>query len=157
MLKQVQRDGGSPGGLNLRSKGLSLLALLVPAAASAQELPSVSYPLLPAGAATAEAFVPPGWRIEARAHGDLDGDSRPDLALVLRSQDSAKVLAEEMCEKAFDTNPRMLAVLLAKPGGGYRLAVENHALIPAATMRARSIPSRRSRSSEASCASISSG
>ena len=35
-----------------------------------------------------------------------------------------------MCEKAFDTNPRMLAVLLAKSGGGYGLAAENHALIP---------------------------
>jgi hypothetical protein len=123
MLKQVQHDGRG------RAKLLGLFALLVPAAAAAQDLPPVAYPPLEAEAATAEAFAPKGWRIEARAEGDLDGDARSDLSLVLRSQDPANVLAEEMCEKAFDTNPRMLAVLLGKPGGGYRLASENHSLI----------------------------
>ena len=104
--------------------------LLAPAGTLARELPAVTYPPLPAQAATAQAFVPKGWRIEARADGDLDGDARADLALVLRSRDPANVIPEEMCEKHFDTNPRRIAILLAKPGGGYRLAVENHALIP---------------------------
>jgi hypothetical protein len=132
MLKQVQHDGRGGGGAasNRWSKCLSLLTLLIPAAALAQELPPVTYPSLPAEAAVSEAFTPKGWRVEARAEGDLDGDSKPDLALVMRSLDPANVIPEEICEKAFDTNPRMLAVLLAKPGGGYRLAVENHALIP---------------------------
>jgi hypothetical protein len=107
----------------------ALPALLSPAAA-AQDLPPVSYPALPAEAATAEGFAPKGWRIEALAEGDLDGDARADLALVLRSRDPANILREESCEKEFDTNPRMLAILLAKPGGAYRLAVEDHALIP---------------------------
>jgi hypothetical protein len=107
-----------------------LLALLASSAAPAQELPPVTYTTLPAEAATAEGFVPTGWRIEAKAGGDLDGDARADLALVLRSRDPANVVAEATCEKEFDTNPRMLAVLLAKPGGGYRLGVENSALIP---------------------------
>jgi hypothetical protein len=109
---------------------LSLLALLVPNAASALDLPPVTYPALPAEAATAQGFVPGGWGIETRAEGDLDGDSRADLALVLRNQDRANVVPVEMCGDELDTNPSMLAVLLARPGGGYRLAVENHALIP---------------------------
>jgi hypothetical protein len=109
---------------------LSLLALLNPVAVSAQELPPVSYPPLPAEAATAEAFLPMGWGIETRTEGDLNGDSKADLALVLRSQDRANVIPVEMCGAELDTNPSILAILLAKPGGGYRLAVENHALIP---------------------------
>jgi hypothetical protein len=127
MLKQVQHD--APGKLGF-SAIACLLALLGSAAASAQDLPPVTYPQLPAEAATAEGFVPRGWKIENRAEGDLDGDSRADLALVLRSQDPANVLPVEMCGDELDTNPSMLAVLLAKPGGGYRQAVENHALIP---------------------------
>lgn len=108
----------------------ALLALIASAAATAQDLPPVAYPTLPSEAASAEGFAPKGWKIEARADGDLDGDARADLALVLRLQDPTNLLHEEMCEKPFDTNPRILAVLLAKPGGGYRLAVEDHALIP---------------------------
>jgi hypothetical protein len=132
MLKRVQHDArdGRSAGLDRRVKTLPLLALLASATASAQDYPPVSYPPLPAEAATAGAFVPKGWKIETRADGDLDGDARADLALVLRSQDPANVIPEPMCEKQFDTNPRMLAVLLARPGGGYRLAAEDHALIP---------------------------
>jgi hypothetical protein len=81
---------------------LSLLALLPPAA-RAQHLPPVIYPPLPAEAATARGFVPKGWRIEARAGGDLDGDGRADLALVLRSRNPANVIPEAMCETRFDT------------------------------------------------------
>jgi hypothetical protein len=109
---------------------LPVLAIIAPIAASAQELPPVTYPTLPAEAATAQGFVPSGWAIETRAEGDLDGDSKADLALVLRNQDRANVLPVEMCGDELDTNPSMLAVLLARPGGGYRLAIENHALIP---------------------------
>src|SRR5688500_7334278 len=108
---------------------LPLLALIVPVSSSAHDLPPVTYPPLPAEAANAEGFVPSGWKIENQAEGDVDGDSRADLALVLRSQDPANVLPVEMCGDKLDTNPSMLAVLLAKPGGGYRRAVENHVLI----------------------------
>ncbi|HEX8308448.1 MAG TPA: hypothetical protein VF645_08525 [Allosphingosinicella sp.] len=108
---------------------LALLALLA-SRASAQGLPRVSYPPLPGEAATAEGFVPRGWSVETRANGDLNGDSKADLALVLRSRDRANVIPTEMCGEELDTNPSILAILLAKPGGGYRVAVENHALIP---------------------------
>lgn len=132
MLKHVQHDGRGGGGAGFirRALWLSPLTLPVPAAAAAQALPPVAYPRLVAEAAAAEGFVPKGWKIEARAGGDLDGDAREDFVLVLRSQDPANVIPEATCEQEFDTNPRILAVLLAKRGGGYRLAVENHALIP---------------------------
>jgi hypothetical protein len=109
---------------------LALLAMIAPITASAQDLPPVTYPTLPAEALTAEGFVPAGWRIETRADGDLDGDSKADLALVLRNQDRANVIPVEMCGDELDTNPSIIAILLAKPRGGYRLAVENHALVP---------------------------
>lgn len=106
------------------------IVLLASGPAAAQELRPVTYPRLPASAATAQGFVPKGWAIESRAEGDIDGDSRADLALVLRSRDPANIVKPDMCGEKLDTNPWILAVLLANGGGGYRLAVANHALIP---------------------------
>jgi hypothetical protein len=108
----------------------ALIVLLASGVAAAQELPPVIYPRLPAKAARAEGFVPEGWAVESRTEGDIDGDSKADLALVLRAQNRANVIPQEMCGEELDTNPWILAVLLAGPGGGYRLAVQNHALIP---------------------------
>jgi hypothetical protein len=113
-------------------RGMLLALLALPASGAAAQdfvIPPVSYPPLPAAATTAQGFVPKGWPIEAQASGDLDGDSRADLALVLRSEDPANVIRETMCEERFDTNPRILALLLARPDGGYRVAVQNHTLI----------------------------
>jgi hypothetical protein len=122
-----QNDGrGEAGRLSL----FAFLACFPATAAAAQEIPPVDYPRLPAAAATEQGFVPKGWRIEARASGDLNGDRKPDSAIVLRSTDPANILREGICEERFDTNPRILAVLLADPGGGYRLAAESHELIP---------------------------
>jgi hypothetical protein len=110
---------------------LALLALPTSDAAARDfVIPPVSYPTLPAAGAAAGDFVPKGWRIQTRAAGDLDGDLRADQALVLRSEDPANVILETMCEERFDTNPRILIILLARPEGGYRLATENHELIP---------------------------
>ncbi|HEX8640185.1 MAG TPA: hypothetical protein VF704_03410 [Allosphingosinicella sp.] len=107
--------------------------LLVPAPATAQELaiPPVDYPALPVSAASAEAFVPAGWRIDALEEGDLNGDGADDLAFVLREQDPANVIDNAgFGPDRFDTNPRMLAVALAERRGGYRLVAQNHRLIP---------------------------
>src|ERR1700712_4507125 len=101
--------------------------------AVAQELtiPPASYPSLPATAATAEGFAPAGWAVESRASGDLNGDGQADLVLVLRGRDPRLVIANSgMGEDHVDTNPRVLAVLFAQPGGGYRLVAQNHQLIP---------------------------
>jgi hypothetical protein len=112
---------------------LFLCLALSPVAATAQEfdVTEVEYPILPATAAAAEGFVPRGWRIDAQAQGDLNGDGRSDLALVLRGTDPGNVVSNQSFGPAnFDTNPRILAVALAERAGGYRLVEQNHRLIP---------------------------
>jgi hypothetical protein len=102
--------------------------------ASAQELviPEVRYPALPAAAATAEGFVPAGWGIERRSAGDLNGDGAADIAFVLRMRNPANVLTHDgLGNNPFDTNPRILGIAFAAAGESrYRLAADNHVLIP---------------------------
>lgn len=97
-----------------------------------QDPPAVRYPVLAAEAARVQDFVPRGWVLESSATGDLDGDGRPDLAFALHMADPANVLKNEggFCGETIDTNPRILGVALARPGGGYRLVVQNHSLVP---------------------------
>lgn len=125
-----------PGGGFALKIVLSVVALLAGlSCASAQELaiPAVTYPALPRQAASAEGFVPPGWRLEAQVKGDLDGDGKADLALVLHATDPKNVIANDgLGENPLDTNPRILAVAFARTAG-YELVLENHALIPRRT------------------------
>ena len=110
-----------------------LLCTLSLTAQGDPELPKVKYPKLPRQGASAEAFTPPGWKLEAHAEGDLNADHRPDLVLLFRQTDPRNVLpnAEGLGPKPWDTNPRILAVAFKDPSGpGYSLALENHALIP---------------------------
>lgn len=110
----------------------AFLLLFAPAAAAAQAfvVPPVVYPALPATAANAGGFTPPGWRVERRTDGDLDRDGAADLAFVLRMRDPANVLTHDgLGDNPFDTNPRILGVALAVPGGGYRLVAQDHGLI----------------------------
>ncbi|WBV43071.1 hypothetical protein [Pseudoroseomonas cervicalis] len=117
-------------------------ALLAPLTAAAQkrpgparmaEPPPVAIPTLPPTASSAEGFVPPGWRLEASAQGDLDEDGRPDLAMVLRAQDPANILDNPgLGEPRLDTNPRLLAIAFGTPDG-YRLALQDASLIPRRT------------------------
>ena len=120
-----------PAILLLTSAGACL-----PAVASAQQgddgIPDVVYPVLPASGAAAEAFVPPGWRLEYRADGDLNKDGKPDAVLVLRDDDPANIIDNDgLGPDRFDTNPRMLVVLFAQ-SSGYSVALEDHTLIPRA-------------------------
>jgi hypothetical protein len=112
---------------------VSFLAGLGVSNALAQEgeAPPVSFPTLAATGADAKAFVPEGWKLESEIKGDLDKDGTDDLALVLRMADPANVIKPyEGSNTTLDTNPRMLAVALAGKDGRYRLAFENHTLIP---------------------------
>ncbi len=127
-----------PGRRGMRMRRRVHLALCaaaawaIPAAAQDLEIPEVRYPMLPGEAPGADGFIPRGWAIERRAEGDLNADGLADLALVLRARDPRNILAndEGLGENPFDTNPRILAVAFARPGGaGYRLAVQNHSLI----------------------------
>ena len=106
--------------------------LLTALTASAQDLriPPVDYPVLPARATTAEGFLPSGWRIEEQLSGDLNGDKRDDLVLVLRQQDPRNIVEHDgFGISPLDSNPRMLAIAFAGPAGGYTLAAQNHTLI----------------------------
>jgi hypothetical protein len=104
---------------------------------TAQELrvPEVVYPVLPEWSSSAEGFVPPGWVLEARSEGDLNGDAVPDLALVLRQSNADNIVKDpSIAGDAFDTNPRILAVAFRNgPAGEFGLVVQNHTLIPRPT------------------------
>jgi len=107
--------------------------LLVPAAAHAQDapLPPVRYPAIAEHAEDGPGFVPAGWTLEQSQSGDLNGDGLPDLALAFHQADPHNVIKNEggFCGDTIDTNPRILAVALAVPGGGYTLAMANHSLV----------------------------
>ncbi|WP_102222685.1 lysozyme inhibitor LprI family protein [Acidimangrovimonas sediminis] len=110
----------------MRAAGaIALLALLAAASVGAHGV----YPTLPATLAGPGAAVPQGWRQEIAARGDLNGDSRPDLALVLRGADP-NLKGKDDQGLPVDRNPRLLAVYFARAAGGYRLVLQNHRLIP---------------------------
>lgn len=93
--------------------------------------PDVVYPVLPAQAASIDAFVPEGWRIEADLRGHLDAGNMPDALLLLRMDDPANVLDNAgFGVERFDTNPRKLVALLAQPLGGWQRVVQDHVLVP---------------------------
>jgi len=128
----------------MRPWGLSLFlgALLIGSApAAAQEevpdedaegnAPPVTYTNLAATGQVEKDFVPKGWKLEVSRKGDLDKDGREDLALVLRMDSDALVLGRTGPDSpGYNANPRILAVALAQPSGGYRTVLQDHALIP---------------------------
>ncbi|HEX8645064.1 MAG TPA: hypothetical protein VF702_14240 [Allosphingosinicella sp.] len=102
----------------------------VAAAGQGFEIPEVRYPQLKAAAPDADGFVPPGWEVVGRDSGDLNGDGRADLVLLMQMRDPANVLTIPGGDgsERFDTNPHLLAVVFAAPAGGYRLAASNSGL-----------------------------
>lgn len=112
------------------------LLLLMSTASAAQwpgdqKIPPVNYPTIARQSATPEGFLPRQWTLEARAIGDLNGDTRPDAALVLHMADPRNRISPSWDPNTkYDTNPRMLIVAFAKKEGGYELAAADHKLIP---------------------------
>jgi hypothetical protein len=92
-------------------------------------IPEIVEPRLPPKAASAGAFAPPGWRVERTLEGDLNKDGRLDLVAVLKGDDPKCRITTELTPDPMDTNPRLLLVAFAEPGG-YALAVANAAVIP---------------------------
>jgi hypothetical protein len=109
-----------------------LAALIFASPALAElEIPPVTYPGIASEGASAQDFVPEGWKLEAEHKGDLNKDGKDDLLILLRMNDAKNVITHDgLGTNPFDTNPRILAVVLAsgadKP---LRLALENHTLI----------------------------
>lgn len=93
--------------------------------------PPTHYPTVPAEGATITTFVPTGWRIEKHVTGDLNGDGHVDNALILHDNNPAlRVPLPFNDSPTIDTNPRLLVVLFARAGGGFRRVLANHTLIP---------------------------
>ena len=129
----------NPAGGSFARRYLLLAAGMLPIAAgpaSAQEPPSqdppeVSYPAIVGQAIEAKGFVPDGWLLERTRKGDLDGDGRDDLVLVLKMDAATNRIDNTgFGPDVFDTNPRMLVAALAEDDGSYRRVLADHSLVP---------------------------
>lgn len=102
---------------------LSEAALAGAGHAQESDVKTLDPALVPLEAARPEEFTPRGWKVHSRAAGDLDGDGRPDLALLLLDQSA------ENAQRSVE-NPRpALLILLATPQGRWRRAGLNTHLI----------------------------
>ncbi len=110
---------------------LAAACSLLPALAHGFEVPVVAWPAIVEQAASPEAFMPAGWRLEHLALGRLDADEREDAVLVLRMEDPGNVVDNTgFGPDRFDTNPRMLVAALAQADGRWRQVMRDHALVP---------------------------
>lgn len=113
------------------------LGLLLAASAAAQDddLQPVHYPTLRKSVRHASDFVPSGWKTVAIKTGDLNGDHRPDVAVLMRMTDQTNIRPVDtkmFSYKQDDTNPYLLAIGFAGRSG-YTLAASNHDLFPRLT------------------------
>lgn len=84
------------------------LAAVVPA--------SSSHPAFPESGVRPEVFVPAGWKIMAKADGDLNKDGIPDAVFVLKEN------AEEKGGAETENMKRILVIIFGTPSGGYKLS-----------------------------------
>lgn len=103
----------------------SLLTVGVPA-----RKPSAP-PRAPSPERLARPFVPKGWTLETLSQGDLDGDGKADMAMVLLQRGAST--SEEFAEidSSFRPVSRCLLVALAnRKGKGFRKVSESCQIIP---------------------------
>lgn len=78
----------------------------------------------------ASGLVPKGWKIIAKASGDLNKDGKNDLALIIEKTDKKNfILNSGLGEDTLNVNPRSLLVAFSN-GKAYRLIVRNDGFIP---------------------------
>lgn len=94
---------------------------------------AADYPIIRKEATRIAEFVPKGWTILGKATGDLNGDKLSDEVLVIRGTTAKYRQANTgMGTNEFDTNPRLLLVLLKSPNGGYRLVEQTKNIVAGA-------------------------
>jgi len=112
---------------------LALLASVWAAPAAAQwpgdPPPPVTIPKLRTEGAAPESFLPIGWKIEAIERGPIDGDADDDVVMVIKDTKPINLVEIEWSDTSYDSNPRMLVVLLGK-ADGFKLGEQNATLIP---------------------------
>jgi hypothetical protein len=101
------------------------------ASASNDKLPAVAYPPLATSVRHANDFVPRGWKLVAITTGELNGNGRPDVAVLMRMADprNIKPVTGSHYYKTDDTNPYLLAIGFGRENG-FVLATSHHALFP---------------------------
>jgi hypothetical protein len=94
-------------------------------------VPQVLYPTLTKAAASAQGFVPKGWKLERVIKTELNGDRRPDLLMLLQQYDPKNIVPNPngLGVDPLNSNPRMLAVAFGQTRG-YKLMTQNHTVIP---------------------------
>lgn len=107
------------------------LALSSSALASDEDLRSVTYPRLATSVRRASDFVPSGWKLVAIDAGELSGDRRPDVAVLMRmaSPENVRPVESSPYYKTDDTNPYLLAIGFGR-ADGFTLAASHYALFP---------------------------
>ncbi|MFY7730392.1 MAG: hypothetical protein ACOVRN_12800 [Flavobacterium sp.] len=78
-----------------------------------------------------DSYVPTGWKLLAKATGDLNKDGLDDAAIVIENTDPANIIKNEegLGAKELNTNPRHLLILFQE-SGGYVLKFINKKFIP---------------------------
>lgn len=117
--------------INLVRAAAALLSTAgVPAAAQwpGDPPPPVTIPALRAEGASPDDFLPIGWKIEAIRRGLIDTDERADAVMVIKDTKPVNLVEIEGAS-AYDSNPRLLVVILGT-ADGFRLGEQNASLIP---------------------------
>jgi hypothetical protein len=59
-----------------------------------------------------EAHIPKGWRVIFDRSGDLTGDKKPEIVIVIEEQDKSKIINNDrLGSQTLNTNPRRLIIL----------------------------------------------
>jgi len=112
-----------------------LLLILISACAAAY---GFTYPVIRKSGKNIAAFVPVGWhvlseangeKVLAKASGDLNGDTLPDIAMVIECNKDLNATGKEANSPGNQHKPRIFLALFKTQQGGYILSVQSNDLI----------------------------
>ena len=102
----------------------SLTLVLCVASATAQN--DIKYPVIAAGPAKIDAFVPKGWHILDQVNGDLNKDGLPDAVVVVEQNSTRTATEKEMSGP--EGLPRVLFVLFQTSDKKYQKAAQSNTI-----------------------------